>query len=150
MKINKLTYMFVALLAMCISFTSCNDDDTRVFEVSAGEGIAGQYTGEWSKTLDGVTTTGVGTMIFTPSDLGGNYANITVKSTDLDIDMTSLANVTHANDDYVFTNTRDTNGFETSFMGRVFADGSATIYFQKTVKEGRKSYTYIFGFDGTR
>ena len=136
MKINKLIYTLIAVFAT-VAFTACNDDNTTIYEVSAGQGISGEYTGEWSKTLDGVTETAQGTMVFTTSDLGGNFANITVTSAALDIDMTSVVNVTHANGDYIFTNTKDTNGFGTSFMGRVYADGSATIYFVKVVKSGR-------------
>jgi hypothetical protein len=64
--------------------------------------------------------------------------------------MTSTANLVQAGQyGFVLANVSSENGFATSFRGRV-QDGQFTLNFNKTVRVGRKSYTYAFIFVGTK
>ncbi len=114
------------------------------------EEIKGTYTGEWTRQEEGTdnVTTAPGTAVFTPAD--ANYTTtITAKCDDMSIDMTSVANITPGGEGYMFHNTVATNGFGAIFQGTVKkSDMSVWFSFKKTVREGRKTYTYIYDFNG--
>ena len=43
-----------------------------------------------------------------------------------------------------------TNGFGTKFNGKINADGSATVAFTLVERQGRKTYTYNYTFEGKK
>ncbi|MDE5996821.1 MAG: hypothetical protein K2G77_01265, partial [Muribaculaceae bacterium] len=110
------------------------------------------YTGEWSRQLVGEEniTTASGTITFTPST--ENYiTDINVKCQDLNLDLTSKANIAPGAEGYIFYNSLKDNGFGTIFSGTIDkADMRISIQFKLSIKEGRKTYTYNYKFTGTR
>ena len=146
------------LLATGMGFTSCSDDDDDITishnstpEIES----AGTYTGTWTKEqVGGETTTGYGSLVLSATDAEGKSEKyityVTVSAADLNLDKSSNANISYANDFYWFSNMNTTNGFGTKFSGKINADGSATISFSLTEKQGRKTYVFNYSFTGKK
>jgi len=142
--------MMVVIALGCL-LTSCSGDDEEItFDQTAGEGIVGEYTGEWIQALDGDTTRAEGTLSFSKIE-GDYYTQVTAVCSGLNINLTSPANVSHANaDNYAFVNNSTGNGFEAAFFGRVSSENKANIKYTKSVKSGRFTKTFNFLFSGTK
>lgn len=116
------------------------------------EEVKGTYSGDWSRQEVGKEDIlyAKGTVTFSPAE--DNYiAYVGVMCSDFNLDMTSIANIAPGAQGYIFYNTSSTNGFETIFSGDIKKiDMSVDLSFKKTVKEGRKSYTYLYTFHGVR
>lgn len=146
------------LLAAGMGFTSCSDDDedNPISHSTTPEiETAGTYTGTWTKEqVGGDTTTGSGTLTLSATDAEGKSTKyvtyVTVKCAEMDLDKSSTANITFANDFYWFNSMTITNGFGTKFNGKINADGSATIAFTLVQKVGRKTYTFNYSFEGKK
>ena len=146
------------LLAAGMGFTSCSDDDedNPISHSTTPEiETAGTYTGTWTKVqVGGDTTTGSGTLTLSATDAEGKSTKyvtyVTVKCAEMDLDKSSTANITFANDFYWFNSMTITNGFGTKFNGKINADGSATIAFTLVQKVGRKTYTFNYSFEGKK
>lgn len=147
---KKYIYSLVTALALCCGFASCgDDDDTITFSTSAEQGSAGTYSGTWSKSANGNETTSTGTVTLAAASTANN-TNVTLSCTEFEIDATSIANVTHASNGYVFNNNVSTNPLGTSFAGRIDEDGTIQLNFQKEVREGRQRTIYVFTFIGKK
>ncbi len=156
---KKIIFGMLFILACGVSFTGCSksDDGQKKHATAPETASAGTYAGTWSKQLSGSedVTTGEGTLVLAPAtDADGNavaYAtNVTVASTMLGLNKTSIANIVWVNDDFTFSNPLATNGFGSKFTGRVLSDGSATISFTITEKQGRKTFNYVYSFTGNK
>jgi hypothetical protein len=153
--------LFAALAFACVGFgfTACDDDDDDPVYIYSEpiEQVAGTYKGTWTSILDKDTIVADGTIeiaAYEDSTRETKYlANVNVpecSAVNLDA-MSSVANLVQAGQ-YGFTlsNVSAENGFATSFRGRVTEEGHFTLNFNKTVKVGRKSYTYAFTFEGDK
>ena len=146
------------LLATGMGFTSCSDDDEDItisHSTTPEIASAGTYSGTWTKeTVGGETTTASGTLVLAATDAAGNSEKyityVTVSSAELKLEKSSNANISYANDFYWFSNMNTTNGFGTKFSGKINADGSATISFSLTEKQGRKTYVFNYSFTGKK
>ena len=146
------------LLAMGMGFTSCGDDDNDItisHSTTPEIESAGTYTGTWTKEqVGGETTTASGSLVLSATDAEGKSEKyityVTVSSPDFELDKSSKANISYANNFYWFSNMNVTNGFGTKFNGKINADGSATITFSLTQKVGRKTYTFNYTFEGKK
>ena len=146
------------LLATGMGFTSCSDDDEDItisHSTTPEIASAGTYSGTWTKEqVGGETTTAPGTLVLAATDAEGKSEKyityVTVSSAELNLDKSSNANISYANDFYWFSNMNTTNGFGTKFSGKINADGSATIAFTLVEREGRKTYTYNYTFEGNK
>lgn len=146
------------LLATGMGFTSCSDDDEDItisHSTTPEIASAGTYSGTWTKEqVGGETTTAPGTLVLAATDAEGKSEKyityVTVSSADLNLDKSSNANISYANDFYWFSNMNTTNGFGTKFSGKINADGSATISFSLTEKQGRKTYVFNYSFTGKK
>lgn len=145
----------IALLALSLGFgfTSCDDDDEpSAPSTPACEAAAGVYSGTWTRVLSGDTVTEKGTLTFEATDSTATV--VTAKCDALSVDYSSAANITYAitneGTGFIFTNGVTSNGFGATFSGRISPAGVATISYTKTVKEGRKSYTYKYSFEGNK
>lgn len=147
---KKYIYSLVAALALSFGFVSCgDDDDTITFSTSAEQGSAGTYSGTWSKTANGNEATATGTVTLTAASAANN-TNVTFSCTEFELDATSIANVTHASNGYVFNNNATANPLGAGFTGKIGEDGTIQINFQKEVREGRTRTIYIFKFIGKK
>ena len=146
------------LLATGMGFTSCSDDDDDItisHSTTPEIASAGTYSGTWTKAkVGGEPTTASGTLVLAATDSEGKSAKyityVTVSSAELSLEKSSNANISYANDFYWFSNMNTTNGFGTKFSGKINADGSATVAFTLVEKEGRKTYTYNYTFEGKK
>lgn len=143
------------VMALCCAFTACSDDDddnaASVMNQNASAETAGVYSGTWTRTLNSVPTEAQGTLTLTASD-DVYITNVTATCAELDINLSSTANILGVNNEYTFYNTYKDNGFaaETGFTGTVSSANEATISFRKVVREGRRTYTYDYTFKGTK
>ena len=146
------------LLATGMGFTSCSDDDEDItisHSTTPEIASAGTYSGTWTKEqVGGETTTASGTLVLAATDAEGKSEKyityVTVSSAELKLEKSSNANISYANDFYWFSNMNTTNGFGTKFSGKINADGSATISFSLTEKQGRKTYVFNYSFTGKK
>ena len=146
------------LLATGMGFTSCSDDDEDItisHSTTPEIASAGTYSGTWTKEqVGGETTTSPGTLVLAATDAEGKSEKyityVTVSSAELKLEKSSNANISYANDFYWFSNMNTTNGFGTKFSGKINADGSATISFSLTEKQGRKTYVFNYSFTGKK
>lgn len=146
---KKYIYSLVTALALSCGFASCgDDDDTITFSTSAEEGSAGTYSGTWSKTANGVETTSTGSVTLVAA--GTANTNITLSCPEFDINATSIANITHASNGYIFNNNTATNPLGAPFAGRIDQDGTIQLNFQKEVREGRQRTIYVFKLVGKK
>lgn len=148
---KKYIYSLVTALALCCGFASCgddNDDPVINYDTTAAQGSAGTYSGTWSKTANGVETTSTGSV--TLVEAGTANTNITLSCPEFNINATSIANITHASYGYIFNNNVTTNPLEAPFAGRIDADGTIQLNFQKEVREGRLRTIYVFKFIGKK
>lgn len=156
---KKIVYSLVALLTLSCGFVSCGSDDDNdiTFSTTPEKAAAGTYSGTWTLTEEGATTskTCEGTITLTPTD-SVNCVDITFdapfKGDDekYKINATSVANISHANNGFVFNNNVDTNPLGANFAGKIDEQGNIALNFMKQVKEGRKQYTYFFVFEGKK
>ena len=146
------------LLATGMGFTSCSDDDEDItisHSTTPEIASAGTYSGTWTKEqVGGETTTPPGTLVLAATDAEGKSEKyityVTVSSAELKLEKSSNANISYANDFYWFSNMNTTNGFGTKFNGKINADGSATVAFTLVERQGRKTYTYNYTFEGKK
>lgn len=141
------------LFLVCVGFASCSNEVGVPDPGPQGnpeKEIAGSYTGSFSKILNGEASgsEGEGTITFTPSD-SPYVTTVNVSCPDLNLDMTSTANVVNYSEGYLYYNREPKNGFGVVFDGRVI-DKKATIKFTLTIKEGRKQYLYNYTFSGDK
>lgn len=141
----------MAVMALGCLLTACSGDEEEItFDQTASEGIVGEYTGVWIQALDGDTIRAEGTLSFTKIE-GDYFTQVTAVCSDLTINLTSPANVSHANvDNYVYVNNNAGNGFGVAFFGRVSSDSTAYIKYIKEVKSGRFLKTFNFSFSGIK
>ena len=137
-------------IALCCGFASCgDDDDTMTFSTTPEQASAGTYSGTWTKTANDVTSNSTGSV--TLAAAGATYStNVTFSCTEFGINATSIANVTHANNGFIFNNNVSTNPLGAGFTGRIDEDGTIRINFQKEVREGRQRIIYVFTFIGKK
>ena len=146
------------LLATGMGFTSCSDDDEDItisHSTTPEIASAGTYSGTWTKEqVGGETSTAPGTLVLAATDAEGKSEKyityVTVSSAELKLEKSSNANISYANDFYWFSNMNTTNGFGTKFNGKINADGSATVAFTLVERQGRKTYTYNYTFEGKK
>lgn len=147
--------ILLPVIAMVFSLSSCDGDaeiPDRGPVAHPQEETKGTYVGEWSRQEFGQDEIqyAQGSAVFAPGD--ANYiTTITASCPDFAIDLTSNANITVGGEGYMFHNPVATNGFGAIFQGTIKkSDMSVWLSFKKTVKDGRKTKTYIYGFNGVR
>lgn len=144
-----MTFVMVCCLPACRDNAEIPDHGPVVHPQEEAKGI---YTGEWTRTDEGtgIVTTASGTMELTPSEY--NYvANVSVKCAEINLDLSAPANITPGGQGYQFSNPEKDNPLGAIFVGDIKkSDMSAFMTFRLTVKEGRKTYTYLYVFNGKR
>lgn len=151
---KKIIYSLAAMLALSCSFVSCGDDDDTIsFPTTPEKAAAGTYTGSWTVTSDTETVEGSGTITLAASSTPYNV-DITIEgsfsTTALNVSTTSIANIAHANNGFVFNNNTDSNPLGAGFTGKIDESGAIGVNFQKEVRVGRKQYKYNYIFVGKK
>ena len=150
---KKILFPLFVALAFGFTFAACSDDDDegRSFSSTPEIESAGTYTGTFTRVQDGTTDTltAPGTVTLTATD-SAYCTDVAFAAAGFDLDAKSVANISHADDGYVFTNSSTSNGLGAAFQGRIDASGTLTSSFNITQKEGRKTYVYHYSFTGNR
>ena len=132
-------------------FVACDDDDCDVTFANTPEiDAAGVYAGTFMRIEDGTTDTlyAAGTATIVPTD-SAYCADITFDcSGDFEYNATSVTNIAHANDGFVFSNASTSNGLGAAFSGRIDGNGYLTASFSLTQRSGRVTTTYNYSFEG--
>lgn len=139
----------IVFAAICLM--ACNQRETIKFTETASEGIAGTYTGTWTRSLGEEAVSGQGTIVFTATDQP-NVAQITVTCENPSINRSGIVNVAHSDHEYVFFNNsvNAEAGFGTRFSGRVYKDNSIDMQYEVEEQVGRFKNTYKFAFLGNK
>lgn len=143
----------IIILAATVALVGCKKNEDIHFDKTASEGIAGTYTGTWTRSLNEESVSGEGTITFAPCDSAqANVCIITVTCANPEINRSGIVNVVHSDYEYVFYNNSDKAeaGFGAKFSGRVYKDGSVDMQYTVEEKVGRKKQTYNFKFEGTK
>lgn len=151
---KKIIYSLAAMLALSFSFVSCGDDDDTIsFPTTPEKAAAGTYTGSWTVTSDTETVEGSGTITLAASSTPYNV-DVTIEGSfstiALNVSTTSIANIAHANNGFVFNNNTDSNPLGAGFTGKIDESGAIGVNFQKEVRVGRKQYKYNYIFVGKK
>ena len=151
---KKIIYSLAAMFALSFSFVSCGDDDDTIsFPTTPEKAAVGTYTGSWTVTSDTETVEGSGTITLAASSTPYNV-DVTIEgsfsTTALNVSTTSIANIAHANNGFVFNNNTDSNPLGAGFTGKIDESGAIGVNFQKEVRVGRKQYKYNYIFVGKK
>ena len=154
---KKFIYSLAAVLALSCTFISCgsDDDDENIsYSTTPEKATVGTYNGTFTKQLtdsEDAPETGSGTITLSDSGITG-VSNVAFSCPALEIDATSVANIANANRGFYFLNqiVSASNTLETAFSGRIDEGGNMVVRFSKSMKVGRKNYTYTFVFEGAK
>lgn len=151
---KKLIYSLAVLFACSCAFIACGDDDDDItFSTTPEKAAVGTYSGTWTVTLDNESFSGTGSITMAATSTA-YQADVTIdaqiENSDLNINVTSVANIAHANNGFVFNNNTDANPLGTGFAGKIDENGIIGVNFQKQVKVGRKQYVYAYVFSGKK
>lgn len=152
---KKILYLSFMFLAIGLGFTACSDDDDQnpIHSEAAATVSAGEFTGTWQRvsSTDGSIVTAPGTMTLTSDGTSRNITNISVASEELSLEGSGIANISWADNGFVFYNVAaGDSAFASSFNGRINND-SITITFRKVVKLTKRSRAAAdFTFKGIR
>lgn len=153
---KNLLYVLVAIMTLGSVFVSCKSDDNDPNYNQNGTpatASAATYSGTWSRSQsDGETETASGTITLAAGS--NDYTtNITFSCPDFNINNTSVANITWANDGFVF-NQNKTDKNPDNELGAIYAghiiNGQLNTIFSKTTKVGRKTTTFYYSFTGSK
>lgn len=146
------------MLFAMVAMVSCQKENVRVFDKTAGAGIAGTYSGSWSLVDDqGNTNEAPGTVVFAEVEGEPYQTQMTFTCESLGINAQTKANVAHAEDDYVYYNNKATELLPAdagedvtvpSFQGRVH-DGWTTFSYKLKTGKGKKAKITTYTFAGS-
>lgn len=151
---KKIFSIFLIALALCV--TSCKDEveiaDPGV-PTNPEKAIEGVYTGTLTRTprSNGEVKSGPCTLTIMPTE-ERYIATVKISCPDLSVDLESFANVLPSpQGDYSFYNNLLGNGFGAVFTGSVNCKvNEAQLDYVLSIKEGRKTITFDFAFEGTK
>lgn len=139
----------VCCLASCKEDVGLVDPGTPTNPEKAIEGV---YSGVLTRTVrtTGASESADAVLTIVPTD-ERYVANITISCPDFDVNLSSVANVLPTQSDYSYFNNLAGNTLGTLFTGTVSKEvKDATLGYSLTIREGRKTTTYDFLFEGTK
>ncbi len=141
----------LTLLFAVVCLTACNQHESISFSETASEGIQGTYEGTWTRSLNDDSVSGPGTISFTATD-DAHIAIVAATCAEPAINKQGIANVSHADHEYVFYNNSvsDEAGFGARFSGRVYKNGTVDMQYSVAEQVGRFTNTYTFTFVGKK
>lgn len=148
-------YILFSVIAALLTLTlSCNNDDDNntVFSQMPEEGAAGVYAGTFQRVQVGAavpdTTYSEGTMTVTAEK--PYAANISYKCDEFSINHGCIANISHSNNGYVFSNNLGSNALGDAFLGNIYEDGTAKSHLTLKIRSGRNTKTFDIVFKGNK
>lgn len=156
-KMKKTIFCLFALAAVSAGFSSCEDDinfDRGTHSSRPAAQAAGSYNGTWTVfSSDGTTIEkeGVnGSVEIASAD--DEIVNVSLVCADVAAlnGKSSVANISWANNGFVFSNPLSSNGLATMFMGEVSEQGAMNLKFSMSVRSGRTTVTKFYQFKGNK
>lgn len=153
---KKFLFSIFAIAALTCTLVACGSDDNDKSYNQTGSpatASAATYSGTWTRsTSDGTPETATGTITLVAGD--NDYTtSMSFVCSQFDLNSTSIANITWANDGFVFNqdviDNNPSNGLGAKFSGHI-TNGIITTKFSLTKKVGRKTTTYYFSFEGAK
>ena len=153
---KKFIYSMCAVIALGFAFVSCGDDDEDEvinYTTTPEQASAGTYSGTWTRTLNGVSETGSGTVTLSAGSTVG-VTNITFTCESFGLNGTSVANITNANHGFQFvqqiTSDNPANTVGSAFAGQIDANGNLITSLNVDQRNGRVLVTYVYTFAGSK
>lgn len=150
---KKFLFLILGILATSFAFTACSDDDDNdnpINAVTPESTAAGIYEGSFSRVIHGTTdtTTATGTMQITADS--AYCADFTFVCTSFNVDRTSVANISYADNGFVFSNLYAGNPLGAAWAGRIDNDGIAVVKFFLKQVSNRRTVQYDYTFTGRK
>lgn len=145
--------MFLSALLAVTLLAGCSDDnDETTFSNTAANDAAGVYEGTYYRTRQGVenaeTEEAEGTMTMTAA---GDYtADINFKCEEWEVNSSCIANVSHSNSGFAFSNHNNANALGSAFLGRVDCNKNVETHLTLSIITGRGVKKYSVVFKGTK
>lgn len=147
---KKIVFVLFALTTLALGFVSCGDDDEGVnYPTSAEVGASGTYNGTFTTDNNGTIDVHTGTITIAPSGQPG-CVNVTFNCPGASLNKTSIANISHANNGYVFVNQLASNPLGAAFSGKVDDGGIMSLAFTISQRVGRSTVLVNYEFTGNR
>lgn len=149
---KKNLYILMVLMSVVFGFTACSDDDEPIGTQNPETEVAGTYSGAWTRVLTNSsgevqsTETANGTITIAANrqwvvDVTLNEAQPVIASV-----MTDIANCSGTSENgYQISNAK---GATLGNFSGVVEDGVMSFGFQREEKDGRKTYTATYTFEG--
>ena len=143
--------MFLSALLAVTLLAGCSDDnDETTFSNTAANDAAGVYEGTYYRTRQGVenaeTDEAKGTMTMT-----ADYtADINFKCVEWEVNSSCIANVSHSNSGFAFSNHNNANALGSAFLGRVDSNKNVETHLTLSIITGRGVKKYSVVFKGTK
>jgi hypothetical protein len=146
-------YILIAVFVGCCAVTACSSDsdENSVYSTPAQQAAQGIYSGRFIRVQNGTVDTLIaeGTLTLTATDTL-NRARFTFSSeamAELETIAAIAANVSYANDGFIFYNTSSDN----TMTGRIYTDHSITARFSKAIRiSARRTVRYNYEFKGSK
>lgn len=155
---KRITYLMTLAAILCLF--GCKPEENRVFDQTAGAGIAGTYTGKWSMVDDkNNASETVGTIVFSEIPGQAYQARLAIDASGIGYTGGCTVNVAHAGDDYVYYNNvakellpadAPADAVVPQIQGRVSKDGATSFSFKLKTGVGRFTKTSTYTFTGSR
>lgn len=158
MIMKKFLYIPMMLMAACVCFSSCSDDDdngTVMNQESPATVAEATYNGTWTKTLVGTKNSETSTGSVVVSKITDNTIILNMNGTsfpltkDNELNCNCNANIQWASYGLSFFNKYAKNKLEYGFNGTII-DGKINFEYDQKIYVGRKLYKYRFAFEGTK
>ena len=131
--------MFLSALLAVTLLAGCSDDnDETTFSNTAANDAAGVYKGTYYRTRQGVenaqTEEAKGTLTTTAA---GDYtADINFKCVEWEVNSSCIANVSHSNSGFAFSNHNNANALGSAFLGRVDCNKNVETHMTLSIIQG--------------
>lgn len=150
---KKYIFSLMAALTLSSAFVSCgndNEDKSITYTQSAEEMSAGTYNGTWTRQMSGDENIDTYTGTVTLAAKSNGLSDLTTICTDASLNLTAAVNIWHSDNGCQFSNKMATDFGAKGVAGRVDDSGILTVSFTITQRVGKKSYEYLYRFEGTK
>lgn len=151
---KKLIYLCAILAASAFCLTACDNDvegyDVTINPTTPDLAASGIYEGTWTRMLltDSTTTEAEGQIVIETDT--AYLVDVHFLSGDFNLDKSVIANITYANDGFIYFNNMSNTDLKTSFVGRIDGERVNTVSFTISQVENRRVKKFQYTFSGRK
>ncbi len=151
---KKTLFIFLSVISTLTITMSCSDDDDNnvSFATTPEKEAAGVYSGTFAREQEGAAVPEIsyseGTMTIEPEN--EYVATIKYECAEFSINHSSIANISHSDYGFAFSNNLVTNTLGAPFFGRIDESANVESHLKLKIRSGRKTKTYNIVFKGKR